>query len=79
MAEPSCYMKDTSLYDPKIYDEWDGTAPLPEVKRIIGLIFKYCPDGKEHDYQKVPEESYMCDTLYKCTRCGKKMRVDSSD
>jgi hypothetical protein len=84
--EPVCAMDDISLYDPKLYDDWvkswrtiGYTKPSPEVKRISSLWFKFCPDGQKHNYRTVPEESYMCDTMYKCTRCGKKMRQDSSD
>lgn len=84
--EPTCKMDDTFLYDPALYDDWVAswktigyTKPSPEVERITRLFFKYCPDGQKHKYKIVPEESFMCDTMYKCTRCGKNMRQDSSD
>jgi len=46
--------------------------------RIYDLRWKYCPDGTPHKYKVKANESYMCDTMYICERCGHKMRQDSS-
>jgi hypothetical protein len=66
----------------KYYDVWKKygwTGETAEQKRMHVLMWTYCPDGIEHDFRVVHDESYMCDTLYKCIRCGHKKRVDSSD
>lgn len=47
--------------------------------RIYHLRENYCPDGTPHKYKMKADESYMCDTMYVCTKCDHKKRVDSSD
>jgi hypothetical protein len=50
-----------------------------EEEQIIHRHWKYCPDGTYHKYEVKADESYMCDTLYVCSQCGQRRRVDSSD
>lgn len=46
--------------------------------RIYHLRANYCPDGTPHTYKVKADESYMCDTMYICKKCGHKKRIDSS-
>lgn len=75
-------MEDNS-YDANILKEILNRKPwrpmTSEEKRIYDLHWKYCPDGKPHEYEVVPGESYMCFTVYKCKNCDQKMAQDSSD
>jgi|WetSurMetagenome_2_1015567.scaffolds.fasta_scaffold595464_2 hypothetical protein len=75
--------KPDNTYSIELYHEIVNRKPwrklTPEEDRVYHLRWHYCPDGTPHDFKVKADESYMCDTMYMCTKCGHKMRQDSSD
>jgi hypothetical protein len=74
--------KPATLYDPNLVNDIVANPcrkRTPEEVKAYNLSWKHCPDGEKHDYKVDYEHSYMCDTMYVCTRCKHKVRQDSSD
>jgi len=86
VSETGCKMfvnpNPDNTYSLDAYNEIVNRKPWRQLSneehRLYHLRFNYCPDGTPHKFKVKADESYMCDTMYVCTKCGYKKRVDSS-